>query len=305
VITVLIATRNGERWLPACLSSFRKLERPFGGWRLVVVDNGSTDRTAEIIRRFGDLPIHYAFQSKPGKNAALNLGLQYIEGDVAFTDDDVLPNPDWLVRLAEAADTANNCDIIGGQIVPVWPSEPPNWIKSWVPMGPVYAATDPAWPEGPCTLRSVWGPNMLVRNSVFRQGYRFDETVGPNGTVNYRMGSEISFTQRLANDGARFWHARRACVGHMIRPEQLTREWILGRAFRYGRFMYQDRPNVPRLLGYPRYAMRQLIEIACQNIAAQISGDEGRKFVAAWNLRQQLGFLSESRVPRNSTSCAP
>ena len=106
MLTVLIATRNGAHTLPRALSALAQLDSPAGGWKLVVVDNGSTDETKEIIQSFtGRLPITYVFEAAPGKNAALNAGLNKIEGDlVVFTDDDTLPHADWLVEMRQAAD---------------------------------------------------------------------------------------------------------------------------------------------------------------------------------------------------------
>ena len=48
MLTVLIATRNGAATLPRVLASYTQLEPPTGGWKLVVVDNGSTDGTAAL-----------------------------------------------------------------------------------------------------------------------------------------------------------------------------------------------------------------------------------------------------------------
>ena len=102
--TVLLATRNRASTLEAVLSTYCCLVSPPGGWDIVVVDNGSSDRTTEVVRSFRDrLPITYAFEGKPGKNAALNTGLAHVTGDViVFTDDDIFPQADWLVRMCEA-----------------------------------------------------------------------------------------------------------------------------------------------------------------------------------------------------------
>jgi cellulose synthase/poly-beta-1,6-N-acetylglucosamine synthase-like glycosyltransferase len=61
------------------------------------------------------------FEETNGKNAAVNAGLRFVSGDlVVFTDDDVLPRHDWLVRLREAADNEPSFGMFGGVIVPRW-----------------------------------------------------------------------------------------------------------------------------------------------------------------------------------------
>src|SRR5882724_9338189 len=113
MLTVLIATRNGVRTLPRVLEAYTCLQPPTGGWKLVVIDNGSTDQTRDIVLSFLDrLPLEYLFEERSGKNIALNTGLAKLEGDLAvFTDDDAIPSPDWLVSYRAAADTHTACSL--------------------------------------------------------------------------------------------------------------------------------------------------------------------------------------------------
>ena len=72
--TVLFATRNGERVLPRTLEGYCRTEKPPQSWKMVIVDNGSDDRTADILASFRKrLPLETLQQSNPGKNCALNL----------------------------------------------------------------------------------------------------------------------------------------------------------------------------------------------------------------------------------------
>jgi len=48
MLTVLFATRNGARTLPGVLDSYLKMSVPAGGWKLIIVDNGSTDSTPDV-----------------------------------------------------------------------------------------------------------------------------------------------------------------------------------------------------------------------------------------------------------------
>src|SRR5713226_5703382 len=122
MLTVLMATHNGVRTLPMVLDTYCKLDPPRGGWNVVVVDNGSTDDTKQIIASFKSrLPLTYIFEPTLGKSAALNAGLHGMTGDlVVMTDDDALPKPDWLVQIRLAADSLSSFAIFGGAIVPHW-----------------------------------------------------------------------------------------------------------------------------------------------------------------------------------------
>ncbi len=122
MLTVLMATRNRARILGEVLDSYGRLQPPSSGWKLVVVDNGSTDETAPVIASFANrLPLHSVREPKLGKNFALNTALGLVEGDlVVFTDDDAFPASDWLLQLRKAADTQPGYSMFGGTIVPRW-----------------------------------------------------------------------------------------------------------------------------------------------------------------------------------------
>jgi len=293
MMTVLMATRNGAAWLRETLEAFAGLQPPEGGWKLVVVDNGSTDSTAEVIRGFErSLPLTVLHQPRPGKNAALNLGLAEVEGDlVVFTDDDVLPDADWLVALRAAAAEYPGFGVFGGSIQPRWPYEPPRWILELVPLGLVYSLTVER-SDGPCDSDWIWGPNMMVRAGLLADGHRFDETVGPDGTAEYRMGSETTFTKQLAEHGARCRHVAAARVRHMIRPFQMDRRWIIGRAFRAGRGYWQ--PGRVTIFGIPRHILRELGEAGGRRVLAELRRNARERFQASWDLSFWRGVLYEA-----------
>ncbi|WP_114395424.1 glycosyltransferase family 2 protein [Oleisolibacter albus] len=244
MLTVIFSSHNGARTLPRVLEAYTRLIAPRGGWRLIAVDNGSSDDTPAILSSFvGRLPLTLLREAGKGKNRALNRALPQAEGDLfVFTDDDAVPEPDWLLRLRAAADAHREHDIFGGAIRPFWPHDPPDWMARFkLPLNVLYAVTQEQ--EGPCAASLVWGPNMAIRAAVFRQGHRFDDTVGPDGTPAYAMGSETEFNTRLERAGHRAWFVADALVHHMIRPEQMDEGWILGRAYRHGRGIRRFDPD--------------------------------------------------------------
>jgi glycosyltransferase involved in cell wall biosynthesis len=303
VLTVLLATRNGSQTLPNVLPAFARLQAPSSGWKLVVVDNGSTDQTREIVTSFEtSLPLTYVFEEKPGKNVALNAGLAHLEGDLAvFTDDDVFPHPDWLIRLRTAADEHPACSVFGGVVRPRWEVTPPHWIQ-WVDSRIVFAITDPTTPEGAIDLAFIFGPNMAIRAEVFRSGTRFDTSIGPCGH-NYPMGSETELLMRLSQQGHRGWHVRDAVVEHFIRQNQLEKSWVLGRAIRFGRGRFRisqtaSRRERPSPFGIPLPLISNLSRKVVKRAIAALRFNERARFTAHWNYNYVLGHIIEARLSR-------
>jgi glycosyltransferase involved in cell wall biosynthesis len=300
MITVLIATYNGARTLPEVLSAYLRLVTPEGGWKLVAIDNGSTDQTKEIIFSFADrLPLTYLFEPTPGRNVALNSALSTISGDlVVFSDDDALPCTSWLTCYRSAADLHPDFFIFSGPILPKWQNPPAKWILEWVPMGPAFALLNRE-EDGPAPARLAFGPNWAVRSNIFDQGYRFDEAMGPK-RLSYPMGGETELTRRLEKSGFKTWFCRDAVVSHIIRSYQMRRDWILSRAVRYGRGQYRlaKKTSLPASRSHLPIPPRLLKEIAAQSVRlgrAWLATDEERLFKARWQMNYVLGQAIEAK----------
>lgn len=235
-VTVLFATRNRATALAPVLDCFTALAAPKGGWKLVVVDNGSTDGTPGLLQSYATrLPLTALTEPRPGKNRALNTALPHLEGAlVVLTDDDVLPQADWLVRLQQAAEDHPEASLFGGTVLPHWSRPRPSWLtEAAVPFSVLFAQQKRE--AGPCSSYAIFGPNMAVRASIFAAGHRFSEEVGPDETRRmYAMGGETEFLRRVEAAGNTGWFVPEAVVGHIIRPEQIEEDWILQRAYRYG-----------------------------------------------------------------------
>ncbi len=305
MLTVLMATRNRAGLLRDVLGAFCQLQSPDSGWKLVVVDNGSTDDTQQVLASFQRrLPMQSAFEPKLGKNAALNAGLELIEGDlIVFTDDDVFPRPDWLVQLRLAADSQTEYSMFGGAIFPRWEVPPPPWVN-WLELGPIFTITDPALKEGPLPgllVTLIQGPNMAIRANIFEEGARLSTSIGPSGP-DYPMGGETELVLRLGKQGLKGWHVPHAVVGHFVRKEQLKEAWVLQRGIRWGRGCHRLYPNVKLWMGIPRHLFRDIPKEAFASLVARITFREDALLRSRWRFNILRGKAIEARnISRENT----
>jgi glycosyltransferase involved in cell wall biosynthesis/GT2 family glycosyltransferase len=297
-----MATYDGAATLPRVLDAYCRLLPPAQPWRLLVVDNGSTDGTAAILAQHASrLPLHILHQPQRGKNRALNLALDHVLPAAApddlfvFTDDDAMPAADWLQQWEVVAAAQPDYPVFGGAIVADWAVPPPGWLLRLVPLGLTYGLTAASLPAGPVFPGLVWGANMALRGLVLRSGQRFDPSVGP-GDGDYAMGSETEFVRRVALAGFHSWHSPAPQVAHHIRAQQLTLAYVLQKARRYGRGQFrQDRPGMfPELAGAPRWMWRRYLSTPGRWLLARLRGEADATFGARWDSAYLYGYLREA-----------
>ncbi|MFC2268522.1 MAG: glycosyltransferase family 2 protein, partial [Capnocytophaga gingivalis] len=110
LISIIVPVYNGETYLARCLDSL--LDQTYAPIEILVVNDGSQDRTAEILSQYEQYPqIKVFYQENKGLSGARNLGLKHFEGDfVCFVDSDDYVTPTYCEELYKAL-IDNNADI--------------------------------------------------------------------------------------------------------------------------------------------------------------------------------------------------
>jgi glycosyltransferase involved in cell wall biosynthesis len=97
LISVVIAAYNEEKDLPKCLTAITTQDFPKDDYEIIVVDNNSTDKTAEIAKSFGAKVVT---EIKQGNTFAVKKGMDSASGEIiANTDADTVVFPDWLSTI--------------------------------------------------------------------------------------------------------------------------------------------------------------------------------------------------------------
>lgn len=201
--SVVIATRNRSHLLPRLLGAL-EAQRNAPPFEVVVVDDDSTDDTADVLRRLADasaLTVHVETQRPhAGQSAGRNRGWRRAAGDVVlFTDDDCVPGPDWVARLCRALD---DVDIAQGRTVP---------------------AADQADNEGPFSRTlDIADANgwYATCNIGYRRG-RLAEVEGFDESFRHFAGEDTDLALRTIDRGATFVFVDDAVVEHDIRPSSV------------------------------------------------------------------------------------
>ncbi|MGC2411097.1 MAG: glycosyltransferase [Stellaceae bacterium] len=202
-ISVVVCAYNSERTMEACLASLEAVDYP--DYEVIVVNDGSTDRTLEIAE---DYPFcRIISQPNKGLSAARNVGADAATGEiVAYTDSDCVADPDWLTYLAARME-AGNLAACGG----------PNFPPPENTLVPAAVAVSPGGPTHVLisdeVAEHIAGCNMAFRREVLLGLGGFDpiyRAAGDDVDICWRFqdaGHSIGFSP-----AAVVWHFRRNTV---------------------------------------------------------------------------------------------
>ncbi len=212
-ISVVVAAYNAERLIGQCLDSLLAMDYPTDRIEIIVVDNGSTDRTAEIIAGF---PVARLREERRGAASARNTGIAKACGDIiAFTDSDCIVEPDWAAEI-ERAFQAPEVDAVMGYTDGIdsnfWARlEQGNYEDFWYRNG-----------VGGMTLRRT---GIDTRNSAIRShvlaalgNFRADLSFCEDLELSVRL--RASDCRVIFNERMRAHHHNRTDLNHILRVKR-------------------------------------------------------------------------------------
>jgi glycosyltransferase involved in cell wall biosynthesis len=269
LISVVMCTYNRASRLAATLENLQNLVVPEGvTWELVVVDNRSSDNTAEVISDIASrtsLPIRYTYEALPGIGAARNRGIIHSAGTiVAFIDDDIYPSQDWLCVLVREFTEDSLLHGLGGRVELHNPLDLPVTIRTSKERFQMHGTWN--------LLGGLPGCNMAFRRTALHTLDGFDPDFGTGAPL--ISAEDIEFMFRAIREDMKLVYSPDLLVTHdhgrrtQAQVDALMRTYLIGRGAMYAKHALRFDPEMIRMAG--REVIQNLQEGAGDLIRARL-----------------------------------
>lgn len=301
-VTIVICTHNRDESLRQTMEALGRTRVPEHlRCELLLVDNASTDRTAEVIHsfNFANLPIRYHYEPRQGMCYARNTAIAVSRGRMLlFTDDDVRPPHEWIEEMC-APILARRAEAVAGG-VKIAPSLERPWMsrlhRIWL------ASTQGIDPEKPGRMT---GANMAFSKKILKRVTGFDTELGPGGLGTH---DETLFSFQIIEAGFRIIARLDIEAEHHFEPARLSRSSFLDAARKLGEssayiayHWAHDEVRLPRL---KPLLWRLELAKSRQRRRAECRKAEGIpewEMHAVWSYHLYRHHLVERKRPRNYT----
>jgi GT2 family glycosyltransferase len=256
-VSVVVPTHERAEQLRACLESIFALRYP--RYEVIVVDNtprtGATEQVVKGFMSSANVPVTYLREPRRGASAARNSGLRSASGElVAFADDDVIVDPDWLAAISEAFEVTHDVGCVTGPVLPLHFETPAQaWMEQFAEFRTGFTrevfdlrqhrSQRPLYPYNPGVFGS--GGSMAFRKETLQEVGGFDTALGPATPA--RSGEELAAFLEVILRGHRLVFEPAALVRH---AETLDYGALRRRAYAYG-------------VGLSAYLTKMLVDHPC------------------------------------------
>lgn len=231
LVTAVVCTRNRASFLKKCLASLCRQSTDDAKYEILVVDNGSTDSTSEVVKSFTDSPVRYVYEPVAGLSRARNTGWQNAHGSyVGYIDDDAVVEDSWIASVIWVFENISPApDWVGGPIELEWELPGPDWIDQElrVPLGFIN------WGDEPRRLtrdERLGGGNSIYPKAILETLGGFDERLGRDG-VSLLSGEETQLQKRVEARGGFLYYHPGIIIHHWVGKERIQPNWFYQRYF--------------------------------------------------------------------------
>lgn len=259
--TVAIRTYNRASNLPLLLDRLQFQMKTHGvQWEVLIVDNNSTDQTAEIIQQYqhhwqGEAPLRSVLERQQGAAIARRRAIREARGKwVGFIDDDAIPSPTWIQDAFEFAESRTKIGAFSGRILPEYEIEPlPSFDRIAYNMPLAFRTDQFCYQQHPKSGYPE-GVGLVIRRDVWLDYVPEKQMIqGPVKSGFALKGEENESLSHLFRTDWELWYNGEMSIVHRIPKERLERGYLLNffriiglsqHRFRMLRYSFWQRPIV-------------------------------------------------------------
>jgi GT2 family glycosyltransferase len=290
--TVAICTHNHADRLARTLADLPAVRASDAAWELLIVDNASTDGTADLLVRHAwpaGWQVRLVREEKLGIAQARNRAVEESQGEfLVFMDDDETADPDWL-RAFERVVRRHTPDAVGGRISVLFEDPRPAWLADELLgfLGQLDWGIQTKQLRDPDT--PLFTGNFGFRKSICRDIGGFDVALGRRGSANFG-GEDVDFYRRLLQAGYKVWWVPDAVIHHRIQAAKLKRSYFLDLHYRQGRIQgARARADQSRLP--PQYLLPQAARAYGRAVVKRLREGSDQSLRLEMNAAYFTGYL--------------
>ncbi len=233
--SVIIPTYNRGEKILATLNSLTKQSVDRSQWEVVVVNNNSTDSTAEHLNSYSGLDnMRVVLEKNQGLSHARNCGIRESRAEILlFIDDDELVCESFIEEYLSFFDAHSDVSVAGGRYVTVYEEYKPRWVSKFIAQllaGELHYSNTITKFKG---VSSPNGGNMGVRRSAFERYGLYDVRLGRTG-AQLLGGEERELVARFRKAGESIYYLPQAIIYHCIPQSRWSFEHLRKTAFMVG-----------------------------------------------------------------------
>lgn len=211
-VSIIIPVFNDESGIKNTIESLLDQSFPNDKYEILVIDNNSTDSTADVIKKYDR--VKYFFEKKQGSYAARNRGIKESGGDIlCFIDSECVAHRDWLVSgLKNFYD--DDVGFVAGKIIFSFEADVPSALEYADSV--LYLNQEEYVKQGFAVTA-----NIFVRRKIFEKYGLFNDNLESGG--DYEFGTRVSGDQKLTfSKEAIAFHPARRSLGELIKKAKRT-----------------------------------------------------------------------------------
>lgn len=245
-ISAAICTHNRGKLLSKAIESLLEQSIKRSAYEILVVDNGSTDGTRDIVKKFDrEKNFKYIIEPNIGVSYARNLAWKVAQGEIiAYLDDDAIACKEWLERIITAFRAIPNLGAVGGRVEPIWEKYPPPWINDNI----MRSLSIVDWSEKPTMLGDknyLVCTNIAFPKKILEQVSGFSLYLGRKGK-SLISNEEIELIIKIKKLKRNIYYDPAILVKHFVSASRLKPKWFRKRWFMQGvssAIMYRNLEN--------------------------------------------------------------